>query len=397
MTNNSTYLTFEKYDDPEIKRFTHMNNGEAWQGLLPRDQYADREQYLSESGIAQKNQDPATQKLYPEGCEWFGIKFFALKDRRLPATGKTSQIVSSCETLNRLAYCTTSGSDGKIELCLNVCIGGVFTEKKFRGQGYAKAMIESLNKYYDELRATPGAPDFIKNLVITLYSEVGDYYTQLGYHTLHVPLHNITHIDELYQEYCGGVDSAPGRFLGFDDYEDLIHLQDNEFKKDLLTTNGANKDSFIFMVKPDIEIFKWFQYRDIFIQERTNNGTTQPPFGFELENHSHIIWHHNWNDNKLVITKIYISEDQKMNSEVVLRQLFAKAINEARKTNLDVLQFWDFEISLNEFPQLRDVLKEVCDDDELYAQNGSISAVRPPPGYNKDTIIWEKNTKFCWF
>jgi len=86
-----------------------------------------------------------------------------------------------------------------------------------------------------------------------------------------------------------------------------------------------------------------------------------------------------------------------MNSEVVLRQLFAKAINEARKTNLDVLQFWDFEISLNEFPQLRDVLKEVCDDDELYAQNGSISAVRPPPGYNKDTIIWEKNTKFCWF
>lgn len=396
MTDASEYLKFEIYDDPEIRRFTHLNNGEAWEGLLTREQYADREQYLSESGIAQANKNSEFQAKFPDGHEWFGIKFFVLKDTRLPNTSKTSQIVSSCETLNRLAYCTSPSSNGKIEFCLNPCIGGVFTEKKYRGKGYARVMIESLNNFYETLRQQPSQPSFINNLVMTLYSEVGNYYSQFGYRTLHVPLHNITHVKELYAEYCDNKDTGKGKFLGFDDYDHLIQLQDEEFKKDLMKSKDSNKDSFIFMIKPDLEIFKWFQYRDIFIQEKTNNGKTQPPYGFELENHSHIIWHHNWNDNKLVITKIYLSEEDQ-GSETALKQLFSKAINEAKTTNLDILQFWDFEIPLTQYPELQAVLKKVCDDEELYAQNGSISAVRPPPGYNGETIVWEKNTKYCWF
>lgn len=389
-------LAFEVNDDPDVISFTHMNNSEAWKGILTREEYVDREGLLGGTEIAQRYKDPATQKEFPIGYEWLGIKYFVLKDTRLPNTDKTSQIVSSCETLNRLAYCTSPDSYGKIELCLNVCIGGVFTEAKYRGKGYAKVMIESLNKFYDNIRGEPDAPAIIKNLVITLYSEVGDYYSQMGYHTFHVPLHNISKIDEFYQEYCHGSDKVVGKFLEFDDYEHLIDLQDEEFRKDLMKSQHVNKNSFIFMVKPDLDIFKWFQYRDIFIQEKTNNGTEQPPFGFELEDQNHIIWHHNWNDNTLIITKIYIAENT-INKETILEKLFTKAINEVKRTDLNKLQFWDFEVPPTEYPVLQSALNKICNEQELYAQNSSVSAVRPPPGYNKDTIIWEKNSKYCWF
>ena len=394
---SSEFLKFEKYDDPEIMRFTHIQNSDAWKGLQTTDEYADREQYLGQSEVAQNHLNAEIQKKFPEGHEWFGLKYFTLRDTRIPFLGKTSQIVSSCETLNRLGYCTTPTSGGKIEPCLNVCIGGVFTPQRFRGHGYAKIMINSLNKFYDDLRNTPGAPTFIKNIVITLYSEVGEYYSQMGYKTMHVPLHNISHMDELFDEYCSGVEGSSGSAITWENYQHLIDLQDDQFQKKLQTSQKSNPDSFVFMIKPDMDIFKWFQYRDIFIQKKTNNGTTPCNFGFESDkDQSHVIWHHNWNDSKLVITKVYIP-DTTEDKEAALRVLLLWSISEAKSANLSTLQWWDSEIPLSDYPELEKILHKVCDAKELYAQNGSVSAVRPPEGFDDETIVWEENSKYCWF
>lgn len=389
-------LKFINYDDPEIIRFTHLNNSEAWKGLLTAEQYAQREQILGSTDISQKDKSPEIQELYPNGYKHLGIKYFILKDESLPDTDKFSQIVSSCETLNRLGYCIRPGSNGVVEPALIVCIGGVFTESKFRGKGYAGKMIQMLNQYYDELIEANPDSVLLKNLIINLYSEVDNYYEKFGYHSFHVPLHYITQLDKFMLEYCPDKLSE-GKFLNHDDYQHLIDVHDNNFKENLVKLHNANPEKFIFTVKPDLDIYKWFQDRDIFIAKTVNKLTEGNEdtlkFGFELNDGSHIIWHHNWNGNLLVIVTIHM----KQNDRETLLQLIGQAILEAQRYNLTKIQFWNEELPLEEYPQLLQTLQKLEKKDKLYAVNGSISAVRPPTGFDKDAIIWDNNTKFCWF
>ncbi|CCD25884.2 uncharacterized protein NDAI_0G01080 [Naumovozyma dairenensis CBS 421] len=403
--SNTNSLIFEEYNDPELIGYSHSQNGEAWKGILSLEDYAAREWTLGQSSIAQKQKSPEIQEKFPDCYQNLGIKYFMLKDLNLEATSKTSQIVSSCETLNRIGYCIRPGTNNTIEPSLVVCIGGVFTPEMHRRNGYARVMIEKLNQHYDKIRDSPNAPPLLKNLVINLYSEVDEYYEKVGYYSLHVPLHHVTALDEFNEKFCNGYameQNDSGRLLGYDNYEDLVKLQDIEFKKNLLASAKAHPDSFVFTVAPDIDIYKWFEDRDIFIQRKiTPNGSVKiPPFGYALKDNSHIIWHHNWNNNLLVIIKLYISEDakkEKKKEEKVLRELMFYAIEETKAHNLTKLQFWDEELPLKEFPTLQNTLSKLEHESKLYATNGSVSAVRPPIGFNKDTIVWENNTKFCWF
>lgn len=390
-------LEFSNYEDDEIMKFTHMNNSAAWKGLLSSEDYAERERRLGSTDIATKDQTPEVQEQYSEGYKWLGLKYFTLKNKSLPDTSKTSQIVSSCETLNRLGYCIHPGSNGKIEPALIICIGGVFTEQKFRGEGYAAKMISALNKFYDDLRAEYGNKSpLIKNMVINLYIEVDNYYERFGYHSVHVPLHHITKYDQFLKRYCNNDIIEEGRYLQFNGYEDLVALHDAQFEKSLRQLAKENPNKFIFTVKPDLDIFKWFQERDVFIMKKTGNGGDELPFGFALPDQSHVIWHHNWNDSVLVMTKIYISENGKPKEET-LKQLIGHAILEAQKTKLSKVQFWDEEIPIEDYPQLNSLINELEDKSLIYKTNGSVSAVRPPAGYTSDNVIWDNNTKFCWF
>lgn len=388
---------FTNYDDDEIIQFTHLNNSAAWKGLLTSEDYVEREKILRSTDIASKSQTPELQEKYPEGHKWLGLKYFILKNKSLPDNTKTSQIVSSCETLNRLGYCIHPGSNGKIEPALIICIGGVFTEQKFRGKGYAAKMINALNKFYDDLRTNYGDKSpLIKNMVITLYSEVDNYYEVFGYHSLHVPLHHITKFDEFLNRYCDNSIIDNGRYLEFNGYEDLVALHDAQFEQSLDKLAKENPKKFVFTVKPDLDIFKWFQERDVFIMKKTGNGEDELPFGFALPDQSHVIWHHNWNDGVLIITKIYISKKDKPKEET-LKQLIGHAILEAQKAKLSKVQFWDEEIPIEDYPQLNSLINELEDTRLIYKTNGSVSAVRPPAGYTAENIIWDNNTKFCWF
>ncbi|CAI2007249.1 hypothetical protein SEUBUCD646_0G03690 [Saccharomyces eubayanus] len=391
-------LLLECYSDPELRRWTHLANARVWKGLLTLDQYVEREQVLGSSEISQKDKSDETISRFPKSYQWLGQKYFVLKDTSLPDNGKFSQVVSSCETLNRIGYCIHPGSNGKIEPALIVCIGGVFTFENHRGKGYAKSMITKLNEFYDNIRNEAGGVLELKNLLINLYSEVGDYYSPLGYKSMHVPLHHLTKLNEITEYYCQGGSDANGKYLGFDDYEDLVKLHEGQFNKSLMKLHKNNPEKFIFTIAPDIDIFKWFQYRDLFIMKRSGRESQEKlSFGFALSDNSHIIWHHNWNGNSLIIVRIYIPEETIQRKEAKLKQLLSQAIKETQDRGMHAVEFWDSEIPVKQYPQLFQLLTELEDDSKLFSDNGSISAVRPPKGYTADKVIWDNNTKFCWF
>ena len=94
-------LKLEIYTDEDIVRCTtHRVNAEAWRGLLSPEEYIERERVLASTPLSRKHRDLTIREKFPAGYEWVGLKYFVLKDTRLPNTSKTSQIVSSCETLN---------------------------------------------------------------------------------------------------------------------------------------------------------------------------------------------------------------------------------------------------------------------------------------------------------
>lgn len=54
-------------------------------------------------------------------------------------------------------------------------------------------------------------------------------------------------------------------------------------------------------------------------------------------------------------------------------------------------------IPIKKYPQLFQLLTELENESKVFSENGSISAVRPPKGYTAEQVIWDNNTKFCWF
>ncbi|CAI4062473.1 hypothetical protein SKDZ_07G3560 [Saccharomyces kudriavzevii ZP591] len=391
-------LVLECYNDPELKRWTHLANAKNWKGLLTVLEYAEREKMLGSSEISQRDKSNETMIRYARSYQWFGQKYFVLKDRSLPDGGRFSQVVSSCETLNRIGYCVHPTSDEKVEPALIVCIGGVFTSENHRGKGYARSMITKLNDFYDNIRDKADDVLELKNLIINLYSEVGEYYSALGYKSMHVPLHRLTKLDELLESYCREGNDEGGKHLGFDDYGDLVELHEVQFKKSLLSLHDKNPEKFIFTVAPDLDIFKWFQYRDIFIMKKSGRETQENlSFGFASSDNSHIIWHHNWNGDSLIIVKIYIPEESLQRKELKLKKLLKKAIEETKIHGLRELEFWDEEIPIKQYPRLFQLLTKMESESKVFSENSSISAVRPPKGYTAEEVIWDNNTKFCWF
>ncbi|SCW01138.1 LAFE_0D05908g1_1 [Lachancea fermentati] len=395
MTIQSKHLVFEQVENPEIIRFTHLQNSQIWRTkYLTSEEYAERERILGQSEIAKEHQSNHARKQFAEYAQYLGLKYFVLKNLELPNTSETSQIVSSCETLNRVGWYTKPESSGNVQPVLSICVGGVFTSEENRGKGYASVMIERLNQFYDKLADAPGSPSFLKDKVMFLYSEVGDYYAKFGYISRHVPVHSVHHLDELLERYCGEEVQPEGRFLGFSGYEDLIDLQGNSFQEKMLQLQVTNPDLRVFSVKPSLAIYQWFKHRDIYISQKF---LEKPPtrFGFALPTGSHIIWHHHWTNGVLYILKVHIVGED--NPESTLKKLLAACIREAIATKLTHLEFWDDEINKATHPSLFEVLSTIEDKTSLYQENSSRSAIRAPKSVDAENLIWHNNTKFCWF
>lgn len=383
-------MKFEQITDPEEINFTHAQNGENWRGPLTLGAYVAREALLGNTGIARKREQLEVQKKHPALAPWLGLHYFALKD------GDT--IISSCETLIRLGSCICPDSKAGIETNLVICLGSVFTPEKERGKGYATCLLQKLTEFYDRARDTPGAPAGVKKMVLTLYSEVGEYYKKFGYYSMHVPVHTISQVDAFYESYCEGREGYKGKPVGEDDYEELVPLQNEEFESHMMALHKLRPHSYIFTVDSDADLYKWYNARDKFTLQNIDRVKPEKmSFGYVLSDQSHILWHHLWPENTLVILKVYVHQQSSSKEQEVLRELLAHAVMETKSTGLRRIEFWDEEIPIKKFARLFSVLSDLEHSSMVYAENHSLSAVRPPPKYNEGNVIWDNNGKYCWF
>ncbi|AAS54740.2 AGR250Cp [Eremothecium gossypii ATCC 10895] len=385
-------LVLEEYTDRELADYTHSHNSNTWKtDCLTVEQYVARENLLAESYAAKPSKLADVKQRFPAYQELLGLKYFVLKDTSLPSTDKYSQIVSSCETLNRVGWCIPGESSDDAVPILTICVGVVYTLPTHRGKGYAKEMVTRVNRHYDSM-AQKLEDTFVKNKVMFLYSEVGEYYSQVGYVSAYVPLHRIGNMDGFLQQYCKQP-VQPVRALGFSDYEDLVELQRQHFQTQLRKLHQEHGESFVFTVEPSLAMYQWFQLRDQFMATATSRPEPSR-FGAALSNGSHVIWHHNWADSTLLILKAHLAGDSRAEDD--LKQLLREAVLEAEAANLAKVEFWDQEIDPDCCPELYAWLK-VHEPKNMHVENGSLSAMRLPQGVDPAKVIWANNTKFSWF
>ena len=153
-SSDSPSLGLVQATDKE-KEKTFRLNGASWRGALCISDYLEREAHLGE------------QFLTRDG----GITYWILVDTTLKADKRP--ILASCETLRKRAWIAKSG---KIEEVVAHGIGSVFCNPKYRGRGYAKALLlHTFREFYERgmPRVTLGVDAESPTGATHLYERVG--------------------------------------------------------------------------------------------------------------------------------------------------------------------------------------------------------------------------------
>lgn len=386
--------------DQSMIQYCQEKNAEAWGSeLYTTEQYILREKHLKDQTISSK---PVIDPSLEQYRKYLGTKNYAFLDLDLPATDKFSQIVASCETLNRVAYIQNPGSLEKIP-SLSACIGGVFTPSKYRGKGYASMMITHLNNHYDDIAKSNGPDDsFLAHTTIFLYSEVGTFYERVEYHSRHIPLHEFENDDALTafikdQHLAGSEKDVVALNLDHLDKNLETCLEREISECDALAADKSVRNKYRFSMTPDVDIYRWFKARDTFISEIAfSDMIKENPLidGFKIKNSdSHVIWHHNWNENKLYIIKLYIEENGTNDD---LTTLLIKCLEELKKYNLTKLIIWDDDLKIKNKKEYLDTFASHSKI-HLHAENGSLSAIRASWIDDINDLEWINNSKYLWF
>ncbi|KAH3688783.1 hypothetical protein WICPIJ_000227 [Wickerhamomyces pijperi] len=368
-------LVLEQVQDPEVAEFTRRQTAVIWKGKYTVEEYIERDNKTSNGELSKV--DPET---------WSGLYVFVLKNLDLPETDKFSQIVSSCETINRTVYHV---QDGVLQELVSSCIGGVFCLPQHRRKGYSATMIELLNKYWEERLP--------QKSYMSLYSEVGEYYSRVGYKSFEVPVHKIK-LSEDYQVLAA--DLATLEHLKYEQYEHLISKFDQDLKSNLINQSKQNNSRVIYSAKPTLSQFTWYHIRDIHACSKIRKDINKPVennFGVKLDDSNYIIWNHEWHGDQLLILKVQVTS---LNNLV---QLFQLAMVECHNLKLKEIYLWDSCIDSALREEFRGYLRGLSGSDsikvEMDLENGSVSAIRPFDETVRENVdySWEQNEKWCWF
>jgi hypothetical protein len=299
-----------------------------------------------------------------------------LRDLTIDAGDDNCQnIVASCETRNRKAW---RAHKGVLKQIISPCIGSVYTLPLHRKKGYAGKMIKLLNEYWVE-RLDPDS-------FIFLFSEIGHYYTKMGYTSHEVKVHKLPVPREIPETL-----DLDYTTLEFEKYGDLINLESKKLIENLVNRSKTT-DVPVFSLDMDLDTFTWFHLRDRFIGSKVSPDFKLERFGAELKDGSrdHVIWLHDWNDDSLTILKLKFSS---LNSFKFLLNL---AFSEAKAAKLHEIDLWDSSLGKDEtlYRESFDYVKSI-EGAVLHQDNDSLSAMRLN-SLSKD-YIWENNDKWCWF
>lgn len=405
--NSDNYELIRVTDQALIDRTRHYNS-EAWKGPLDAKEYIEREYVLGKSNMINSGDN--------------GIYVFTLVDR-----SRRDDFLCSLELLVRKSFKLVWSEETKSVIkhsVLSGCIGGVFTPQVNRGKGYARIMI---NKLVELSRL-----DYLgEDGFLTLYSEVGEYYSKSGFTSLPVPLLKMK-VTDSQEDALENVKIEPIMYHTFDELLDrygmhLTHELEQKVAKD-------HKERVV--VEPVLEIVDWFHLRSKFVASKlmdlTEQVKTDVPyqqlvdqltplkpnvFGLKLTSAGgdfigFIAWTYDWKQTKdsdhkyagtATVLKLFISPeyDQLKYSKYLFSQAVGYYVNNGSLDGeigapVEEVVVWDSEVDEHVKQWLTDKYAPRVTD------NGSISAImllneHEQKLFEDGKLIWEENTKIPWF
>ncbi|CCH42141.1 hypothetical protein BN7_1686 [Wickerhamomyces ciferrii] len=384
-------LLLEESTDPEVIRYTYLQNSEAWKYRLSTEDYVKREMYLREESMMLNNK---TEPL-------MGIHLYVLRrsSEYSKTSSKTDNIVASLEVLIRKAW-RVDGSNKENAYMVNCAtVGNVFTLKNHRGQGYASELMNRLNVILDE-KLGPGG-------FSNLYSEVGSFYSKFGFQDRLVKVNYIPSDFNLVK-----LNVHKFSFLRLKSYDEHVELDSSNTLNDLLArAEHLGKNDVAVSLIPKPEIFHQINLKDQFIHNALYPKSTKKVenFGVKFQNtNDHILWNHDWNQRLLVITKVFIEDEENSDAYIdKFLELVSLACVEARAHELANVSIWSTSMAKTQEVHFKlvKVLSEFFHHfDYKFSDMSLIShgAIRindqlAAENSQNNKIEWVQNEKWCWY
>ncbi|KAH0491142.1 hypothetical protein TgHK011_002584 [Trichoderma gracile] len=234
---------------PKERTRTWLYNQTEWGNSLTVPAYLEREEYLLSIPLARNG----------------GITNWILTDSSYPVPDKDDDgerpVLAACETLRKRALVrdpSSADSDGStVRDVWAYGVASVFTNKAFRGRGYAGKMMELLRGYMAGQHRETGEPAFS-----VLFSDIGkQFYAKHGW----IPLEN-TQIEYRVRENPPEPDPSSNiTLLGDEHVAELAERDEELLRKEIAKPNAVDPSKARVAVIPDLDALQWHFYREAFI------------------------------------------------------------------------------------------------------------------------------------
>ncbi|OTA04016.1 hypothetical protein A9Z42_0045590 [Trichoderma parareesei] len=236
---------------PKERTRTWLYNQTEWGNSLTVPAYLEREEYLLSIPLARNG----------------GITNWILTDTSSPVNNNNNNdddgerpVLAACETLRKRAL-VRDPADGTVRDVWAYGVASVFTNKEFRGRGYAGKMMELLRGYMAGQHRETGEPAFS-----VLFSDIGkQFYAKHGW----IPLEN-TQIEYRVRENPpepepSSSSSSMITLLGDEHIPELADRDEELLRKEIAKPNPVNPSKVRVAVIPDLDALQWHFYREAFI------------------------------------------------------------------------------------------------------------------------------------
>ncbi|PTB66898.1 hypothetical protein BBK36DRAFT_1117395 [Trichoderma citrinoviride] len=246
---------------PKERIRTWLYNQTEWGNSLTVPAYLEREEYLLSIPLARNG----------------GITNWILTDSSFPVSSSKDDdddeerpVLAACETLRKRALVRDPVS-GTVRDVVAYGVASVFTNKAFRGRGYAGKMMELLRGYMaGQHRETGGGEPAFS----VLFSDIGkQFYAKHGW----IPLEN-TQLEYRVREQKTPPEPEPEpsssnnnnnnnniTLLGEEHLSELAEKDEALLRKEIAKPNPVDASKTRVAVIPDVDALQWHLYREGFI------------------------------------------------------------------------------------------------------------------------------------
>ncbi|KAJ5942086.1 hypothetical protein N7516_002254 [Penicillium verrucosum] len=344
---------------------------DAWKDCLSVDMYIKEAAYLMTVPLARNG----------------GMSQWILVDKNLPPDQRP--LLASCETFRKRSW--ISDSAGNVIETITHGVASVFTDAKFRGQGYASRLMTELA---EKLRTWQ--TEMTECAASILFSDIGkEFYSNLGWHAF--PSHFLE-----FEPSTEELSAAVPIFTT--DLEQLCEIDEVLSRKALCVPSTDAKARL--MIVPDYEHMLWHHSKEEFASEILFQRKPHIKGAiFGQDGHRvWVVWTHRYYEspsdtasmNTLYILRLVIENEALLESDLqveALRAVLLAAQAEAAEWGLHSVKLWGSSTAVQEMIR-RTGIEYRYEDRE----NEGICSLRWYGGGSglEDEVEWVGNEKYGW-